>query len=79
MQVGDRFKVTHRLYAGGHLEVVVESVAEGVDPCYNIRLSITTEVMPGERVKRFERNENTVVVEPNWFDPELTGRKITKL
>ena len=78
LTVGDTIKVSHRIYKGGYY--VYKIVDTDSKDCFGrFCLSILEESMPNGRTKKWEEGEYLMYTEDDWFNEELTGRKIIKL
>ena len=69
--VGNILSVTHERWKGWREIVHIDSIA---DNGY-LNLSIIRQDAENEKPKLFEVGQNTMTVEPDWFDTEKTGRK----
>lgn len=80
-KVGDRIKTELTLYPGVIVEYeVVTTNIEG-DGRGQTQLSTTRMKFPGQKTKKYELGERTIVVDDLWFhtDSSYTHRRITHL
>lgn len=76
MKIGTVIEVTHPRFEGvRHVYKILLNNVEN-DGRGQFKLSTLIEEMPGEKAKVFEEGYRTMVVDINWFDTKLTGRKI---
>lgn len=77
--VGQRFKVTHSKYKEHFIGVIisVDNNPENSDRQFKIAQSERTNY---DAIGRpYTQPDSVIEVERNWFDAELTGRKITPI